>query len=230
MKTFLSLALFVLLAAVRTSAAPAYHELITKDQAVSHWSFDTLPAGQVTGAVTLGAGPQPPLFPHFSRGNQAALFPGRAASVRIPDAGDNSPFDFARGDTVTLEAWVLCRSIKEGQQVYIVGKGRTQNRGFAPHNQNWALRLRGRGDLACVSFLFRDERNRPDKGDEDWHRWTSEMGLKPGDGWHHVAVSYTFGKGDSIKGFIDGVETGGVWDMGGQTDLGPVVDNDEVWV
>src|SRR4030095_15492505 len=114
--------------------------------------------------------------------------------------------------------------------VYIIGKGRTQNPGVASNNQNWALRLRGQGGLACVSFLFRDERNRPEVGDDDWHRWTSNAGFKTGADWHHVAVTYTFGKPDSIRGYLDGSPVNGGWDMGGPSELGPVVDDDEVWI
>ena len=33
--------------------------------------------------------------------------------------------------------------------------------------------------------------------------------------------AYTFGKGDSIRGYVDGRETKGEWDYGGQTDEAP---------
>ncbi len=39
----------------------------------------------------------------------------------------------------------------------------------------------------------------------------------PGTDWHHVAVSYTFGESDSIRGYVDGEEVKGAWDMGGAT-------------
>ena len=46
--------------------------------------------------------------------------------------------------------------------------------------------------------------------------------------WHHVAVTYTFGKGDSVRSYLDGQLVAGAWDMGGKTDLPPVVDDDDV--
>jgi hypothetical protein len=53
--------------------------------------------------------------------------------------------------------------IAPGQQVYIVGKGRTARPGMAADNQNWALRLAGQDGLAAVSFLFRNADNRPSR-------------------------------------------------------------------
>ena len=47
-------------------------------------------------------------------------------------------------------------------------------------------------------------------------------------GWHHVAVTYTYGKPKEHQGFIDGRETDGTWDMGGATDRAPVTDGDAV--
>ena len=46
----------------------------------------------------------------------------------------------------------------------------------------------------------------------------SKEGFVPGSGWHHVAVSYTFGKPKSITSWVDGKKApGGVWDMAGET-------------
>ena len=129
----------------------------------------------------------------------------------MKDPGANSPLDFSQGDSLTLEAWVNANSLKDGQQVYIVGKGRTGNKGFASDNQNYALRLRGDGGAACVSFLFRSRLGGSDPAaakaklskedsEQRWHRWTSNDGFLPGSGWHHVAVTYTFGKSDQQIG------------------------------
>ena len=81
-------------------------------------------------------------------------------------------------------------------------------------------------------FLFRDADKAADKadGEKHWHRWTSEAGFAPGSGWHHLALTYTFGKGDSLKGYIDGVSVKGAWDMGGKSDAAPVVDDDDLWI
>ena len=188
-----------------------------------------LTPGRVVGAVTFdAAGPRPAKFPRFKADNRAAKFSG-GSSIRFADPGENSLFDMGLGDSITLEAWVAPAKIGNGQNMYVVGKGRTKNAGVADENQNYALRLVGDGGQACVNFLFRNAKNRKGQQD-DFHRWTTTDGFKADGSWHHVAVTYTFGKGDSIKGYIDGKPLAGKWDYGGATNDGPVVDNDELWI
>ncbi len=78
-----------------------------------------------------------------------------------------------------------------------------------------------------LSFLFATARG---QGDSHWHRWTSEAGFEAESGWHHIAVAYRFGLPDSIRGWIDGRRTSGLWGMGGATTKPPVVDDDAVWI
>ena len=189
----------------------------------------SLAPGRVVGAVTFdSAGPRPAKFPRFATDNNAAKF-AAGGSIRFADPGENSPLDFGLGDAITLEAWVAPVKIGNGQNMYVVGKGRTKNEGVAAENQNYALRLAGDNGHACVSFLFRNARNRPGQ-QEDFHRWTTTDGFKVDGSWHHIAATYTFGKSDSIKGYLDGKPLAGKWDYGGATNDGPVVDNDEVWI
>lgn len=222
---------------VRTSA---YADLVRADKPVAYWRFEDdqgaaeldgspwLPA-LIVGPAKLGAaGPRQDKFPLFDAQNRALRF-DKPASLRYADSGANSPLDFAGGDSITLEAWVNPAKITSGQQVYLVGKGRTGNPGFPADNQSWALRLTGQGDDCHLAFIFRNADNRPGQQD-DWHRWTSDAGFAADSGWHHVAVAYTFSKGDSLRGYIDGRRTKGKWDYGGQTDAAPVVDDDQVWI
>lgn len=173
-------------------------------------------------------GPRPPKFLSFEADNQSAMFESPAV-IKVADPGEKSPLDFGLGDSITLEAWVLVKKLGDGQQMYVVGKGRTKNAGVAEDNQNYALRLAGKKGDACVTFLFRSEDNRKGKS-EDYHRWTSKAGFDIDTGWHHVATSYTFGKPESIRGYIDGQPLDGEWDFGGATTEAPVVDNDELWI
>jgi hypothetical protein len=185
----------------------------------------------MSGTVVFGeAGPRPPRHPTLAKDNTAALFgPGRSILKVSGSAARFAEFQFTNGDSITLEAWVNPFELTEGQQVYIVGKGRTSNPKVTPDNQNWALRLSASGGLARPSFLFRNADNR--KGHtEDFHRWIADEGFAPGTGWHHVAVSYTFGEPDSIRGYVDGRPVMGRWDFGGPTTKPPVVDDDEVWI
>lgn len=220
--------------------AVTYADIVRADQPAAYWRFDDergaaeangqawVPQQITSGVGFSKAGPVAPKFPLFESANRAVTFE-KPASLRYDDPGANSPYDFAAGDAITLEAWVDPSKLANGQQVYVIGKGRTNNSGFGADNHNWSLRLVGKDGACHISFLFRDADNR--KGvQEDWHRWTSEAGFAPNSGWHHVAVSYQFGRGDSVRGYIDGRGSKGKWDYGGQTNEAPVVDDDQIWI
>ena len=203
---------------------------IARAEPVAHWDFGTGEISRLTphgGVHRDQAGPRPPEFPDFSKGNTAVRFDGGGARYVLDDPGEGSEFDFTNGDSITLEGWVNVRELRNGENRYVIGKGRTHREGFPTTNQNWALRVREIDGMAHVSFLFAT----PDgAGGTPWHRWNTSDGFHPGTGWHHIAVSYTFGKPDSAVGWIDGKAFGGAWDMGGATDAPPVVDDDQIWI
>lgn len=191
-----------------------------------HWSFESELPEEAHGSVRLEPGALlPPVYPDFSPTNQVLLLEA-PAWIRIPDPGPQSQYDFDNGDAITLEAWVRIGSM--GENVYLVGKGRTETSGARSLNQNWALRLRKSGGRPCLNFLFRSRKS--DEHPGAWHRWTSKRGLTSGSQWHHVAVSYRFGDPTSIRGFIDGERVDGKWDLGGATTEPPVVDDDDIWI
>lgn len=173
-------------------------------------------------------GPRAPEFPDFDKSNLCVKLDGQGSHFSLPDPGENSPFDFANGDAITLEAFVKMSDIKSGENLYVIGKGRTHNKGFNKDNQNWALRVRELNGSVRVSFLFFSAPTKDQPG--DWHRWTSEEGFKATEQWHHVGVGYEFGKPESVRGWLDGKRVSGKWDMGGATKRAPVVDDDAVWI
>ena len=229
--------------AVAEARAGRYAELILQDQPAAYWRFEEASPQRVpnlSGTARLEAevagkvgfhspGPRPPLFPGFGRENRSARFAGSGNFLRVTDPGEKSELDFDIGDAITLEAWINPSRLAENQQVYVVGKGRTGNQGFAGDNQNYALRLRGVGGTARISFLFRSAKNRQGVSD-DFHRWNADLGFVPNSGWHHVAVTYEFGNPKSVRGYLDGRAVAGTWDYGGETAQAPVVDNDELWI
>jgi len=238
------LAVLLLSYAGRASAAEDadYATVVTRDAPVLWFRFSGTEAERLTSLGSLplqgksvgkigwnAEGPRTERYPLFDASNTAISFTGDGSTIRFTDPGDASPLDFRSGDAITLEAWVAPTRIGGGQQVYILGKGRTKNPGVAGENQNYALRLSGESAGACISFLFRNQQNRPGR-QEDFHRWTATEGFGADGNWHHVAVTYTFGQGDSIRGYVDGKPVKGKWDYGGVTNDGPVVDNDELWI
>jgi hypothetical protein len=198
-------------------------------QSVPVWNFD---GSALAGLTPVGdvrfkqAGPRRPDYPRFEQTNEAATFDGKGAHLEIKDGGANSLFDFKNGDAITLEAWVKPDGLRKGENAYVIGKGRTDPKAANPSNQNWALRLRVLYDSACLNFLFAS----PSGTGIKWHRWTTPTGFANDRRWHHVAVSYAFGKPESIRGWIDGKEIKGSWDMDGETTDAPVVDDAPVWI
>ena len=69
-----------------------------------------------------------------------------------------------------------------------------------------------------------------DSREYQFHRWTSKAAFHVDTGWHHIAIEYRYGEPESMRGWIDGTPTDGVWDRGGKTTKQPVQDDDEVWI
>jgi hypothetical protein len=214
-----------------------YSELILSEKPIAYWQMQANKQGQFpnhpalpqpltatsTGKTSTANGPTAPIHPGFSTDMNPALgIPNSTGYLVVDDPGDNSPLDFTSGDNITIEAWISPAKLSGFQ--YIVGKGRTGRSGFPVENHNYAIRLTATGNL---TFLFR---SRTKTGEEQYHRWTSTESIMSGDGWHHVAVTYTFGKTKNIQGFIDGQRAYGKWDLGGDTGAPPVVDNDQLWI
>jgi len=197
-----------------------------EDRLTRRWTFDDGSKLESSGSVEVKSDLlAAPLYPDFPADNRVLTLKS-PSWIRVPDEPGPSGFDFDNGEEITLEAWVRLRSM--GENVYLIGKGRTERSGKKAINQNWALRLRKQKGRPCLNFLFRSRRTDDHPG--DWHRWTSTTGLTEGSQWHHVAVSYTFGDPKTIHGFIDGRQVKGRWDMGGPTTQPPVIDDDDVWV
>ena len=194
---------------------------------VAAWNFEGSDSlGAWTGSPAKDqAGPRAPVYPSFAKDNKAALFTGNGTKLAL-EVKSTDDLRFGLNDTITLEAWVKARELKDGATPYIMGKGRNGTKEFSTNNQNYALRLKGEKGEALIGFLFASAEVPGKKG--DWHRWWSKDGFDPGSGWHHIAVTYTFGKPKSIKGYVDGKAVDGVWDMGGATDRAPVTDGDSV--
>ncbi|QDV15701.1 hypothetical protein Pan153_03180 [Gimesia panareensis] len=226
-----------------TPGPASYRALILADQPTLYWNFEgaspegytSVAADKQQGkpfqALVKGkapqtvAGPRPSEFPLFDKNNKSAQFKAGDGFLRVVDPGENSPLDFAAGDGMTMEAWVNPHTIKAGRFFYIIGKGRTNRKGVSRDNQNYSLRLTG----SEISFLFCTQ---PEKKGEKptYHRWTSIGAGISAQNWHHVALTYTFSKKKSLQAYVNGQPVKGKWDVGGDTERPPVVDNDEVWI
>ncbi|QDT32238.1 DUF1553 domain-containing protein [Thalassoglobus polymorphus] len=235
-----------ILSGTSTSASEAgdlYGEKILEDAPLAWWRMQIVEGkvvqsdglkglfpAEVVGSVKSISGPESSRFTEFAKESQAVRFNGRAASLRVNAAADQSALQFSNGDEMTLEAWVRVNAIQS--TVYIIGKGRTHTNGFGDRNQNYSLRLVQKGGRAHLSFFFcdavADAATRAQR--KDGHRWTSNSGFPIDGDWHHVAITYRFGEPDSMTGYIDGFPGSGKWDLGGPTSHPPVTDNDQLWI
>lgn len=198
---------------------------------VVEWRFDgdSQPGAWVGQFGTPASGPRPLKYPGFESNNMAMPFTGHEGAILVKDhqRGGFTNVRFGKGDTFGFETWVKFRSIGAGQIAYIVGKGRHIDHGedFGDDNQNYAVRFQGTGGGAKLGILFTSQH--PETRKRAWHRWWSEPTV-PTTGWHHVALQFTFGQGDSLRAWIDGKSVTGNWDESGQTDLPPVQDADDL--
>jgi len=206
---------------VRDAAPVAYWRFNDATGDVTYDTMGGLAANRagtasLSAAGHLGAGD----FPGFESNNSAAQFNGDGSRFEIADPGTDSILDFGNGDPITLEAWVRCDDIVSSSQVYILGKGRN-----ASDDQNYGFRMAGTGsDQAELSFIYRND------ADTAWGRWNSDGTIAIGDGaWHHLALTYTFGDGGSIIGYIDGVATTGSWDLGDGSEA-PIQSDSPLWI
>ncbi|MEO9595754.1 MAG: DUF1553 domain-containing protein [Rhodopirellula bahusiensis] len=172
-------------------------------------------------------GPVPPEYKEAKSSNQSARFHGKGDRLVIDDPGAESQWDFTNGDPLSIQAIIKLDDIGEGQNVYVIGKGRTHEKKYQSNNQNWALRLRHLKGSSRISLLFATPEV---DGNSPWHRWTSDKGSESNATWNHIAVTYRFGEPNSVRAWLNGKPVAGKWDMGGPTKQNPVVDNAPVWI
>lgn len=220
------------------NSSPPTHEWDFQQSGVSA-SLGGLTPTVIRGNPVLNVeGPRPPLFPLLPADNTALRLDGRTW-IQFSDS-PAAQLEMHSGEHIGLEAWVRTSQITEGQQVYLIGKGRTGLPGTLRDNQSWALRLRGMGGSVRISFLFRSA-DEPESTDAagvvkpavpgELHRWNSSAGFLADDEWHHVAVSFQFAGNQPPLAWIDGEPTDGTWDMGGKTfSRPPYSDDDQLWI
>ncbi|MEZ6141332.1 MAG: DUF1553 domain-containing protein [Zavarzinella sp.] len=226
----LNATLFTLLGLISFGSFPTVHAQPNNDsgspksQPILHWTFDDPKEKGVPANFPRGAGPRLPVYPNYPATNMAGEF-GKQPIVLEDSALPDQQLRFSNGDSITMECWVKVQSLPQNSYAYLIGKGRTLQKGFPTINQNYALRLHQTPQHTAISFLFSSAPTKETPA--QWHRWTSDQGFGTS-GWHHVAITYTFGKPKTIKGFIDGQVVRGKWDMAGETAAPPVEDGDKL--
>src|SRR3989344_3670008 len=148
---------------------------------------------------------------------QALNFDGVDDYIFVNDPGDSSVLDFDTSSTITMSAWIRKSSLTS--YPLIVTKGRSNG-----SYTNYAIRSGdGTGSERKFSFFYRNSANTA------WHVYDTVSNVFEVGNWYHVAVSYTFGTGSSIKMYINGVEMPGGWVAGTGNDA-PLVGNFQLWI
>ncbi|MDP3956416.1 MAG: LamG domain-containing protein [bacterium] len=177
-----------------------------------------------TGTLTNFSNPGTDGWTTNGKKGNAVIFDGVNDYVAVTDPGTGSVLDFSNGSSITITAWtnLYNSATTTGRFPYIVSKGRTLT--SVATNQNYGLRLNDvTATTADVNFLYRNSANTA------WNRWASTAVLTKNSGWHHVAFVYTFGTAGSAVAYIDGVLSGGTWNLGTGADV-PLQDNDALWI
>lgn len=203
---------------------------------VASWNFegnDPIPGEWVNPKkpATPASGPTSPRYPGFPEKNNALTFPGNGAETAliVKDNGPDGPHSlrFNKGDSITLEAWIKPNQITG--EAYIIGKGRHGKPEFHQMNQNYGLRIKQGSKGLRIGFIFASHNGSPKQMDRKWHVWWSDdKEFANASSWHHIAITYTFGVADSLKGYIDGKQVTGEWSFAGPTDRAPVTDSDDL--
>ena len=156
--------------------------------------------------------------------NYASDHSGVGARVEIADPGAGSALDFGEGDSITMEAWVDMNAIDSGYR-YIFSKGRNEVAGSTNQNYGFRVCYRSEEDPSRLGFIFRNA------ADSKWNLFETTDSLE--EGWHHVAMTFTFGDADTIKMYVDGEEWLGEWltrsDFGDGNDA-PFESDEDLWI
>ena len=153
--------------------------------------------------------------------------------VAVSDSGGSDPLDFASGDSITIEAFVDIEALVDPGRMgwdapYILAKGRLGT----STDLEYSLRLKILDDdgdgpglpKMCINFLGRNSTN------SGWNQWSSasDGGFTLDSGWHHVALTYKFGDGSTMKGYVDGDLVTGAWSHGGSD--APYQNDEDIWL
>ena len=213
---------------IRAQGPVAYWRFGDFDNSPTHTNYDTmggLAAVAVNDAYLTSHGPRPSDgFSQFESNNSACYLFGSGDYFEVTDPGDGSVLDVPVGYELTIEAWIKSDGlIPHDAYDRIVRKG-----GNGDGSQvNYDMRLLGTGSStspgdAKLSFLYQDE-------DGYTHVWNSTTLVPNDEQWHQIAIDYTFGDGNSIVGYIDGVSTLGTW-VANDGNGAPLPDNGALWI
>jgi len=184
---------------------------------VAEWHMDE-GAGQ-TVVDTSGNGNNGTLMPTYPT-NNATWTSGISGNALNFDGVDDyvevnssDTLNFTSGNSISISTWIYPNSVL-GQWV-ILTKGGS---GLGSNNINYQIRI----DNGEFYFFYRSQVT------PSWQTFSSNTPVFEAGSWYYVAVTYTFGTGNSIKLYVNGQEAPGAWTGAGNE--APVVSNEPIWI
>ncbi len=166
-------------------------------------------AADPVGYWNLDEGTGTTAYDSSSNDNHCGLVGGTWTTGKVGSAfGFHNKRDYARcsaqngtlrlANEITIEAWVY--PFADNTCGTIVRKGIK----YVRAKTNYALQVDG----GVLTFRYRDTGG-------SYHVWRN-LALKnvPNETWTHIAITYTFGTGSSIKAYVNGEEFSGGWAYG----------------
>lgn len=202
---------------------------------VGHWQFEEGGTNQqladssghgftMNRGSSSGTNATDPTWTTSSRiGTNALDFDGGDRVTLAAADTANSLLDYASGNEITIAAWVNPDAIDNADTQFILTKGRSDSTSGI---QNYCLFLRGVSNTTIgPSFRYT---NAAGTTIYQWDSTTAAFGENSG--WHHIAVTYTFGTGSSLAMYVDGLPVAGGWISGATGNVAPGSNDTPLWI
>ncbi len=189
-------------------------------------------AAGMNGTLNIGgSGSQTTTTQAWSNGaggeiNGSLNFDGTDDYVSVPDPGTNSVLDFNTGNSISISAWIKPATLpSSGNSYVILTKGSVDN----TDDSNYSLSIENNSGTYRISFLY-VRSGFGGSGGYDVYSTTSTP--LTANSWQHIFLKYTFGTGNSISLYHNGILQTGAWDVCGGCGgtAAPSVTNKSLWI
>ncbi|RKY12273.1 MAG: hypothetical protein DRP65_01765 [Planctomycetota bacterium] len=128
--------------------------------------------------------------------NGALTFNGTTDYI---DCGNSTDFDIT--DEITISAWVKFDTVAVNHQTIVAKRG-----AIADQVANYVIRTGPNVNQDQIQFYYHDG--------TDWHVYTTSNANLVAGQWYHIAATFTFGTGSSMKCYLNNNVLAGNWNRG----------------
>ena len=142
---------------------------------------------------------------------KAIEFDGTDDHVEIADPGTDSLFDFDAGDSITISQWIKPAALTAWSALLLKGDITSGD------SSNYGLEMDGTLPAKLTFYHHDDQKNR------------SVNDVFTVGAWSHIAVTHTFGDGDTFQMYHNGEAIESTW-ISGDGDASPTISNQPIWM